>query len=96
MPVFIQNNMPPIGSNLSAECLLKLCREIEHVEYIKEETLPSTVKLTDVIEGDDGSCKGVFGGAGGRYLIEEYMRVEVQARCLPAMSLMSWSAYGTR
>ena len=74
MPVFIQNNMPPIGSNLSAACLLKLCREIEHVDYIKEETLPSTVKLTDVVEGNDGSCKGVFGGAGGRYLIEEYRR----------------------
>ena len=74
MPIFIQNNMPPIGSNLSAECLLKLCREIEHVEYIKEETLPSTVKLTAVMEGNDGSCKGVFGGAGGRYLIEEYRR----------------------
>lgn len=74
MPVFIQNNMPPIGSNLSAACLLKLCREIEHVDYIKEETLPSTVKLTDVLEGNDGSCKGVFGGAGGRYLIEEYRR----------------------
>ena len=54
--------------------MLKLCREIEHVEYIKEETLPSTTKLTAVIEGDDGSCKGVFGGAGGRYLIEEYRR----------------------
>ncbi len=74
MPVFIQNNMPPIGSNLSAACLLKLCREIEHVDYIKEETLPSTVKLTDVVDGNDGSCKGAFGGAGGRYLIEEYRR----------------------
>lgn len=74
MPVFIQNNMPPIGSNLSGECLLKLCREIEHVEYIKEETLPSTMKLTAVMEGNDGSCKGVFGGAGGRYLIEEHRR----------------------
>lgn len=74
MPVFIQNNMPPIGSNLSAACLLKLCREIEHVDYIKEETLPSTVKLTDVVDGNDGSCKGVFGGAGGRYLIEEHRR----------------------
>lgn len=74
IPVFIQNNMPPIGSNLSADFLLKLCREIEHVDYIKEETLPSTVKLTAVVEGNDGSCKGVFGGAGGRYLIEEYRR----------------------
>ncbi len=74
MPVFIQNYMPPIGTNMSAEFLLKLCREIEHISYVKEETTPSTVKLTAVVEANDGSCKGFFGGAGGRFLIEEYMR----------------------
>lgn len=73
-PIFIQNNMPPLGSNLSAGFMLRLCREIEHVEYIKEETTPTTIKLTAVIKGNDGSCKGVFGGAGGRYLIEEHRR----------------------
>jgi len=74
LPVFIQNYVPPVGTDMSTELLLKLCREIEHVEYIKEETTPSTIKLTAIIEGNDGSCKGVFGGAGGRYLIEEYRR----------------------
>jgi len=72
--IFIQNYVPPIGTDMSAEFLLKLCREIEHVEYIKEETVPTTIKLTAVLKGNDGSCKGVFGGAGGRYLIEEYRR----------------------
>ncbi len=74
VPIFIQNYVPPIGTDMSAEFLLKLCREIEHVEYIKEETVPTTVKLTAVLKGNDSSCKGVFGGAGGRYLIEEYRR----------------------
>ena len=74
IPIFIQNYVPPIGTDMSVEFLLKLCREIEHVEYIKEETAPSTIKLTAVLNGNDGSCKGVFGGAGGRYLIEEYRR----------------------
>lgn len=74
MPIFIQNNMPPIGSNMSAELMLRLCREIEYVQYIKEETIPTTAKLTAVMVGNDGSCKGVFGGAGGRYLIEEHRR----------------------
>ncbi len=74
IPIFIQNCMPPIGTNMSAEFLLKLCREIEHVEYIKEETIPTTTKLTAVLKGNDGSYQGVFGGAGGRYLIEEYRR----------------------
>lgn len=74
IPVMIQNYVPPIGTDMSIEFLLRLCREIEHVEYIKEETAPGTVKLTAIVESDDGSCKGVFGGAGGRYLIEEYRR----------------------
>jgi 4-hydroxy-tetrahydrodipicolinate synthase len=75
LPVFIQNYSPPIGTDLSAEFMLRLCREIEHVDYIKEETVPSTVKLTQIAENNaDGACQGVFGGAGGRYLIEEYRR----------------------
>ena len=75
LPIFIQNYVPPIGTNLSAEFMLKLCREIEHVDYIKEETVPSTIKLTQIRQLDnDGDCKGVFGGAGGRYMIEECRR----------------------
>ena len=53
---------------------MKLCKAIEYVQYVKEETLPSTLKLTNLLTQNDGSCLGVFGGAGGRYLIEEYRR----------------------
>ncbi len=74
LPVFIQNYSGPIGTEMSARCMLRMCREIEHVEYIKEETEPSTVKLTEVLGASGGPVKGVFGGAGGRYLIEEYRR----------------------
>jgi 4-hydroxy-tetrahydrodipicolinate synthase len=74
MPIFIQNYSPPIGTDMSAEFLLTLCREVEHVMYVKEETVPSTLKLTALLDGNDGSCKGVMGGAGGRFLIEEYRR----------------------
>jgi dihydrodipicolinate synthase/N-acetylneuraminate lyase len=74
LPVFIQNYSPPIGTDMPAGLLLKLCREIDYVMYVKEETVPSTIKLTALLAGNDGSCKGVFGGAGGRFLIEEYRR----------------------
>jgi hypothetical protein len=57
---------------MSAEILMKLCKAIEYVQYVKEETLPSTLKLTNLLTQNDGSCLGVFGGASGRYLIEEY------------------------
>lgn len=74
IPVWIQNNMPPIGIQMTAEFLLKMCREIEYIDYIKEETIPSPVVLQQIMDGNKGECLGVMGGAGGRYLIEEYRR----------------------
>ena len=74
LPVFIQNFSAPIGTDMSAEFVLKLCREIELVAYVKEETVPSTIKLSEIVKANDGSVKGFFGGAGGRYLIEEHRR----------------------
>ncbi len=74
-PIFIQNYGPPIGTDMRADLLLRLCREVEWVQYVKEETTPSTLKLTQLVTaGDAGECRGVFGGAGGRYLIEEHRR----------------------
>jgi dihydrodipicolinate synthase/N-acetylneuraminate lyase len=74
IPVWIQNYVPPIGTDMSPAFVLKLCREIEGVQYIKEETVPSTMRLSSILRNNDGSCKGVFGGSGGRYMIEEYRR----------------------
>ncbi len=74
LPVIVQNNPPPIGIVMSPEFLMRLCDEIEHVAYIKEEVPPSTVNTSRVLKLNTGSCKGVMGGAGGRYLIEEYRR----------------------
>lgn len=74
LPIFIQNHDGPIGTNLSAEFVVRLCREIEHVKYVKEETVPSTFKISAISKGSGGVCRGIFGGAGGRYMIEEYRR----------------------
>ncbi|GHV12607.1 dihydrodipicolinate synthase family protein [Spirochaetia bacterium] len=74
LPVFIQNYVPPVGTDMSPDFLLKLCREIEWVQYIKEETIPSTLKMQNLFDANNGACKGIFGGSGCRYLIEEYRR----------------------
>lgn len=71
LPVFIQNWTAPIGTPMSSSFLLRLCREIEYVDHIKEETEPSTIKISELVQAGDRSLKGIFGGAGGRYLIEE-------------------------
>ena len=74
LPVWVQNNPPPIGIVMSPDFLNRMCDEIEHVEYLKEETPPSTLAITRLLESNSGSCKGIMGGAGGRYLIEEHRR----------------------
>jgi dihydrodipicolinate synthase/N-acetylneuraminate lyase len=72
VPVFIQNHER--GSVLSAATMAHIVQEVEHVEYIKEETFPVTHKLTEVLERCGPKLKGVFGGAGGRYLLLEHPR----------------------
>ena len=74
LPVFLQDHDPPVGTNLSVELMLRMCREIEHVRYIKEESAPSTFKTTAILKRGGALCKGIFGGAGGRYLLEEHRR----------------------
>jgi 4-hydroxy-tetrahydrodipicolinate synthase len=72
VPVFIQNHAR--GSVLSAATMARLVAQVEHVEYIKEETFPATHKLTEALVRCGPKLKGVFGGAGGRYLLLEHPR----------------------
>jgi dihydrodipicolinate synthase/N-acetylneuraminate lyase len=72
VPVFIQNHTR--GSVLSAKLMARIVREAEHVEYIKEETFPVTHMVTQSLELCGPKLKGVFGGAGGRYMLLEYPR----------------------
>ena len=74
LPVFIQDHDPPAGTPLPVELVARLCREIEWVKYVKEEASPTTFKTTAILKAAGGACKGIFGGAGGRYLIEEHRR----------------------
>jgi len=74
LPVFVQDHDAPAGTPMPVDLLGRFCRELEYVKYIKEEAGPTTFKITSVLKAAGGSCKGVFGGAGGRYLIEEHMR----------------------
>ena len=72
MPIFIQNHA--VGSDLSVAVLARLIQEVEHVEYIKEETMPATHKLSELMAMNNPKLKGVFGGSGGRYLLLEHPR----------------------
>ena len=72
VPIFIQNHTR--GSVLSIATMARLINEIEHVSYVKEETFPVTHMVSNLIEQVGPNLKGVFGGAGGRYLLLEHPR----------------------
>jgi 4-hydroxy-tetrahydrodipicolinate synthase len=53
--------------------LVRMGREIEHVEYVKVEAPPTAPKITDlVLQGKDAIAS--FGGLNGNFLIEELDR----------------------
>lgn len=74
LPIFIQNAGPPLGSALLPAFVARLAKEIKNVKYVKEEVPPEGHSITAVIKACGSEVKGVFGGAGGRYLIEELKR----------------------
>jgi 4-hydroxy-tetrahydrodipicolinate synthase len=72
IPIFIQDH--EMGGILPMSTLLRLIREVEHIEYIKEESMPVTHRLTQILEKSPDKLKGVFGGRGGHYLLLEFSR----------------------
>ena len=74
LPVWIQNNKPPAGPVVPTNMMVKMLNEVEHVDYVKEEShLPGQI-MTELLEKAGGAVKGVMGGMGGRYLVDEYRR----------------------
>jgi 4-hydroxy-tetrahydrodipicolinate synthase len=54
--------------------MARVVREVEYVDYIKEETFPATHKLSALLERCGPKLRGVFGGSGGRFLLLEHPR----------------------
>ena len=74
IPICVQNYIGPVGTPMSATLLARMCSELPHVEYIKEETLPEPRQISATLAAVGTACKGVFGGQGGIYLLDEYRR----------------------
>ena len=70
LPVFIQHTDP----GMNPAFLGRIMTEIEHVDYIKEESEPSAHQISAVIEQAGEHCKGVFAGAHGRWMLSELDR----------------------
>lgn len=76
IPVFVQNYYEPLGRPMSSGLIKRIVESVDNVRYVKEETLPEPLKMSVLFAelGDSRDLDGVFGGQGGLYLIEEYLR----------------------
>ncbi len=74
IPIWIQDYIAPVGTPMSADLLTRLLCELDHVDYLKEESVPAGQMMTKVLQRANGSVKGIMGGAAGRYLMDEYRR----------------------
>ena len=74
IPICIQNFSGPIGTPMSAELLARMCRKLDGVDYIKEETQPEPRQISATLAAAGTACKGVLGGQGGIYILDEYRR----------------------
>ena len=83
--IILQNAPVPTGAGLSAQAIIEVASEIPAITYVKEETLPSGPAITTIREAGIGHLKGVFGGGGARYIIDELDRGACGA--LPAVEL---------
>ena len=72
IPIFIQDH--EMGGNMSVDTLVRLIQDVEHIEYIKEEAVPVTHRLTQILEKAPPKLKGVFGGSGGHFVLFEFPR----------------------
>ncbi len=71
LPVMVQHSrLAPMGPVV----IKRLIDEIAQVEYIKEENDPSAHHISAVVKAVGHRCKGIFGGAHGRWMFSEIER----------------------
>ncbi|WP_319518507.1 dihydrodipicolinate synthase family protein [uncultured Martelella sp.] len=83
--IILQNAPAPRGSALTPETILRIVREVPSVSYVKEETLPAGPAIKAIVTNGPSSLKGVIGGGGARYILDEYTRGACAA--MPAIEI---------
>ena len=74
IPIFVQNHEPPMGTKMPPDFVVRLVNELDHVDYVKEETFPPGRPLGAELAQGGEALKGVMGGIGARHLFDEYSR----------------------
>ena len=74
LEIVLQNAPAPRGSDLKPKTILDIVRGNPAIAYVKEETLPSGGAITAILKDRPRHLKGVLGGGGARYILDEYNR----------------------
>ena len=85
VPLMVQNAPAPLGSGYPAAFVRQLLTRVPQIAYVKEENTPGGQRITQLLTDPPANLAGVFGGAGGRYLMDELNRGAVGA--MPACEL---------
>ena len=85
LPLIVQNAPPPLGSAYAPDTIRDLIEKVPQVRYVKEETAPGGQRITRLLTDPPPALEGVFGGAGGRYIVDELNRGALGA--MPACEL---------
>ncbi len=72
--IMLQNAPAPMGPALSVEKVIAILQAVPEIHYVKEENSPSGQRLSKLLALAPPSLLGVFGGAGGRFIIDELSR----------------------
>lgn len=72
--IVLQNAPAPRGSDLKPDVILEIVRGNPAITYVKEETIPAGPAITAILQEKPAHLKGVLGGGGARYIIDEYVR----------------------
>ncbi|MCK8782301.1 dihydrodipicolinate synthase family protein [Rhizobium sp. NTR19] len=85
MEIILQNAPAPRGSDLSPTAILEILQRVPSITYVKEETLPAGPAISYILANRPATLKGVIGGGGARYILDEYARGAIAA--MPALEI---------
>ena len=74
IPIMLQNAPQPMGAGLAVDKVIEVLRQVPQIHYVKEETMPCGQRIEQLLADKPEHVKGVFGGAGGRYILDELGR----------------------
>lgn len=74
IPIMLQNAPKPMGAGLPIEQVREIVLAVPKIRYVKEETMPCGQRIEQLLADRPENLIGVFGGAGGRYIIDELNR----------------------